>query len=82
MLARATPAELARIPSSQRVAFELLRVDGLSHDEAAQVLGTTVNAVKLRAFRAYSALRAVLGHPFDSRNAEQECAASCPTRVS
>lgn len=29
--------------------------------EAAEVLGTTVSAVKLRAFRAYEALRAALG---------------------
>jgi RNA polymerase sigma-70 factor (ECF subfamily) len=54
-------AELARMPETQRVAFELLRIEGLSHDEAAQVLGTTVSAVKLRAFRANTALRAVLG---------------------
>jgi RNA polymerase sigma-70 factor (ECF subfamily) len=53
-------AELARIPETQRTAFELLRVDGLSHEEAARVLGTTVSAVKLRAFRAYSAIRAAL----------------------
>ncbi|HEX2670890.1 MAG TPA: sigma factor-like helix-turn-helix DNA-binding protein, partial [Polyangiaceae bacterium] len=39
--------------------------DGLSHQEAAQALGTTVNAVKLRAFRAYSAIRAVLGCPLE-----------------
>ena len=43
------------------VAFELLRIEGLSHEEAAEVLGTTVSAVKLRAFRAYAALRAALG---------------------
>jgi RNA polymerase sigma-70 factor (ECF subfamily) len=57
--------ELSRLPETQRVAFELLRVDGLSHDEAAEALGTTVNAVKLRAFRAYSAIRAVLGQRID-----------------
>jgi RNA polymerase sigma-70 factor (ECF subfamily) len=53
--------ELSRIPASQRIAFELVRVDGLSHDQAAQALGTTVNAIKLRTFRAYEALRTVLG---------------------
>jgi len=53
-------AELLRMPETQRVAFELLRIEGLSHDEAAQVLGTTVSAVKLRAFRAYNAIRAVV----------------------
>ncbi len=53
-------AELGRLPEAQRVAFELLRLDGLSHEEAARFLGTTVSAVKLRAFRAYAALRTVL----------------------
>lgn len=51
---------LAKLPETQRVAFDLLRVEGLSHDQAAQALGTTVSAVKLRAFRAYSAIRAML----------------------
>ena len=37
-----------------------MRLDALSHVEAAQVLGSTVNAVKLRAHRAYVALRAVI----------------------
>lgn len=59
-------AELLRMPGNQRVAFELLKVDGLSHQEAAQALGTTVNAVKLRAFRAYTAIRGVLGGPLES----------------
>ncbi len=53
-------AVLAKLPETQRVAFDLLRVEGMSHDQAAQVLGTTVSAVKLRAFRAYSAIRAML----------------------
>jgi RNA polymerase sigma-70 factor (ECF subfamily) len=60
-LARRLQHELARLPASQRTAFELLRLDGLSHAEAAEVLGVTVNAVKLRAHRAYLALRSVLG---------------------
>ena len=53
-------AELERLPENQRVAFELIKQDGLSVAEAAQVLGTTVAAVKLRAHRAYEALRASL----------------------
>lgn len=53
-------AALARLPENQRVAFELIKQDGLSVAEAAQVLGTTVAAVKLRAHRAYEALRSVL----------------------
>jgi RNA polymerase sigma-70 factor (ECF subfamily) len=52
---------LARLPQSQRVAFELIKNEGLSVAEAAAVLGTTVAAVKLRAHRAYEALRGALG---------------------
>lgn len=52
--------KLATLPENQRVAFELIKQDGLSVAEAAQVLGTSVAAVKLRAHRAYEALRAVL----------------------
>jgi RNA polymerase sigma-70 factor (ECF subfamily) len=54
-------AELARLPENQRVAFELIKQEGLSVAEAAQVLGTTVAAVKLRAHRAYESLRDALG---------------------
>lgn len=53
-------AELRRLPENQRIAFELVKQDELSMAEAAQVLGTTVAAVKLRAHRAYEAMRAVL----------------------
>jgi RNA polymerase sigma-70 factor (ECF subfamily) len=52
---------LAQLPLSQRVAFELIKQEGLTVAEAAQVLGTTVAAVKLRAHRAYEALRSALG---------------------
>ncbi len=52
---------LAGLPHSQRAAFELIKQEGLTVAEAAQVLGTTVAAVKLRAHRAYEALRAALG---------------------
>jgi RNA polymerase sigma-70 factor (ECF subfamily) len=55
---------LATLPSSQRTAFELIKSEGLSLAEAAQVLGTTVSAVKLRAHRAYEALRNALGEGF------------------
>ena len=60
-LARRVQKELVRLPEAQRVAFELIKQDGLSLAEAAQVLGTTVAAVKLRAHRAYEALRVALG---------------------
>jgi RNA polymerase sigma-70 factor (ECF subfamily) len=48
----------------QREAFVLIRFEGLSVSDAAQVLGATEAAVKIRAFRAYEALRAAL----DRRN--------------
>lgn len=51
---------LAALPVSQRTAFELIRQEGLSVAQAAQVLGTTTMAVKLRAHRAYEALRSAL----------------------
>ena len=51
---------LARLPATQRDAFILLRYEGLSVQDAAAVLGATPTAVKLRAFRAYEALRAAL----------------------
>jgi RNA polymerase sigma-70 factor (ECF subfamily) len=66
-------AALARLPEKQRSAFELVKQEGLSVAEAAQVLGTTVSAVKLRAHRAYVALRVVLGDALrEDDEAEQE----------
>jgi RNA polymerase sigma-70 factor (ECF subfamily) len=49
--------QLALLPEAQRVVFELMKRDGLTLREVAQVLGTTTNAVKLRARRAHAALR-------------------------
>ena len=64
-LALVIDKELARLPESHRVAFELIKKEGLSVKEAAAVLGCTVTAVKLRAHRAYVALRAALGDAVD-----------------
>ncbi len=52
--------ELARLPEPQRTAYQLIREDGLSVAQAAEVLGVTETAVKLRAHRVYEALRSVL----------------------
>ena len=52
---------LGELPIAQSEAFILLRFEGLSVREAADVLGTTATAVKLRAFRANAALREALG---------------------
>jgi RNA polymerase sigma-70 factor, ECF subfamily len=51
---------LARMSVVNREAFILIRFEGLSVAAAAQVLGASEGAVKLRAFRAYEALRAAL----------------------
>jgi len=51
---------LAQMSVVNREAFILIRFEGLSVAAAAQVLGASEGAVKLRAFRAYEALRAAL----------------------
>ena len=51
---------LGRLTRSQRAAFELMRLDGLTHSEAAKALGITISALKVRAHRAYVALRSIL----------------------
>ena len=51
---------LAALPESQRTVLELHRYHGLSFAEIAAALHTTEGGVKLRAFRAYGALRAML----------------------
>jgi RNA polymerase sigma-70 factor (ECF subfamily) len=58
--ARLVQETLDSLPETQRVAFELIKMDGLSLAQAAEALGTTVTAVKLRAHRTYEALRAAL----------------------
>jgi RNA polymerase sigma-70 factor (ECF subfamily) len=54
------------LPPQQREALHLLKVQGLSLKEAAAVTGSTVGAIKLRAHRAYEALRKVLGARSDA----------------
>ena len=51
---------LASMSAARREAFVLLRFEGLSVADAAEVLGVSENAVKLRAFQAYELLRAAL----------------------
>jgi RNA polymerase sigma-70 factor (ECF subfamily) len=60
-VARELEHQLTLLPAAQRVAFELIKKDGLSVREVAEILGTTVIAIKLRAHRAYVTLRAALG---------------------
>jgi RNA polymerase sigma-70 factor, ECF subfamily len=60
-LSQAVDDALAKIPEAQASAFRLLKGDGLSIAEVAAVMGTSKGAVKLRAHRAYVALRGLLG---------------------
>lgn len=53
--------DLLRLPPVLREAFELLKVEGLSVAEAAEVLGITRGMVKVRAHRATVALRSAQG---------------------
>lgn len=49
-----------RLPSLEREVLRLVMWDGLSHEEAAETLGCSVNAVGLRIHRAKQRLRAAL----------------------
>jgi len=53
-------AAFVGLSEPQRTAFELVKTEGLSHAEAASILGTTVTGIKLRVHRAYLALRSAL----------------------
>lgn len=59
-LGREVQALLARLPEKQRAAFVLGRLEGLSYEEVAEVLGTTVPAVKSLVHRATVAAAAAL----------------------
>lgn len=59
-LERRVQERLNCLPETQRTAYELVKQEGLSLKRAAEVLGTSVTAVKLRTHRAYQALRGVL----------------------
>jgi RNA polymerase sigma-70 factor (ECF subfamily) len=52
---------VSRLPESLRVAFMLVRGEGLDAAAAGQVLGLTANAVKIRVHRACEALRSTIG---------------------
>lgn len=52
---------LAVLPPPQREAVVLMKLEGKSVAEAAEIAGTTVGAMKLRAHRGYEALRRLLG---------------------
>jgi RNA polymerase sigma-70 factor (ECF subfamily) len=51
---------LDELPPAQKEALQLLRIRGLSPDEAAEVASTTAGAIKVRAHRAFKTLRRLL----------------------
>jgi len=59
-IAARVQASLDALPEAQRTAYVLVREEGLSVAEAAEVMGITVTALKLRAHRVYEHLREVL----------------------
>jgi RNA polymerase sigma-70 factor, ECF subfamily len=52
---------LAKLPSDQREAFAMLKLDGLSIETASAKAGVSAGALKVRAHRAYKALKRLLG---------------------
>jgi len=70
---------LAAMSVINREAFVLLRFEGLSVSQAAEVIGATESAVKVRAFRAYEALRAALDAG-ERRRGEPAAEARAPLR--
>ncbi|HEY0985670.1 MAG TPA: sigma factor-like helix-turn-helix DNA-binding protein, partial [Kofleriaceae bacterium] len=62
-LVSATLDALAELPAQQREAVVLTKLDGKTVAEAAEIAGTTIGAMKVRAHRGYEALRKLLGKP-------------------
>jgi RNA polymerase sigma-70 factor (ECF subfamily) len=60
-LTKAALEALEDLPTGQREAVVLTKLDGKSVAEAAEIAGTTVGAMKVRAHRGYEALRKLLG---------------------
>ncbi len=58
---------LARLPDGQREVLLLLKLSGMSLEEVARLKGCTVGAVKLKAHRAYEALRSVFSGKGEAR---------------
>ena len=62
-LVKTTLDALSQLPVQQREAVVLTKLDGKSVAEAAEIAGTSVGAMKVRAHRGYEALRKILGRP-------------------
>ena len=51
---------MARLPEQQREAFSMLKLEGLSIEQAADRAGISVGALRVRAHRAYKSLRKLI----------------------
>jgi len=56
-------AAMARLPESLRAAFVLKHVEGMSYEEIAAVMETSVPALKMRVHRARELLKELLSEP-------------------
>jgi len=54
-------AAMSQLPQRQREAFAMLKIEGLSIAQAADRAGVSVGAFRVRAHRAYKALRKMIG---------------------
>jgi len=52
---------MAQLPEHQRQAFSMLKLEGLSIEQAADRAGVSAGALRVRAHRAYKALRKLIG---------------------
>ena len=59
-LVQAALDAIAQLPAQQREAVVLTKLEGKSVAEAAEIAGTTVGAMKVRAHRGYESLRKLL----------------------
>jgi RNA polymerase sigma-70 factor (ECF subfamily) len=75
-LVRAALDALAELPAPQREAVVLTKLDGKTVAEAAEIAGTSVGAMKVRAHRGYEALRRVLGRRSGDAEAAVDAAAN------
>jgi RNA polymerase sigma-70 factor (ECF subfamily) len=64
-------ALLAELPESQREVVWMLKIAGMSLDDAARATSSTVGAVKQKAHRAYTRLREVLSKTTDAALASE-----------
>ncbi len=61
-LVSAALSALSRLPHEQRQAVVLTKLEGKTLAEAAEIAGTSVGAMKVRAHRGYKALRSILSY--------------------